>query len=991
MAMYHFRIKTDKKPDGTKISAVQHVEYIRREGNYAEEQEWQENNQFVGNLITSAEVKNVCKDFYSLLYKTDNFGSIRNTEEGLEVTEKATLTTIAVALMLADETMNHKPLIVSGSNDFIKQVIETAVFEKLPITFADKRIQNEIRRQKEKIDIERRNFIANGGKIFTERANFQPITQTFKTRKLTEVIKRGLNLLTLSELNQQNQRTEVTEDILTAEEISKLNKLEKNAYSKVRWDFSEQYLNLAKQTAQQILKNIEEKLNNVNAESHVEYINREKAFANRGGCIFHSHKLPKWAKDDPKKFFKAADKYEGIGNRRYVEIEFALPNELKTVEEYRQIIDAFIAKHLSNHYYAYAIHEKIGMMSEEQRHPHVHIMFSERLIDEVEKIRERTLPNFFKYPARKKKDGTEATFEEKYRRGSPRDRKWCSHQYVCQMRADLAKIENEVLEKNGYSIRVDHRTLKAQKEEAEKKGDNALARLFNRIPEEYIGVIACKEDTDPKTERLKNFRSLRKQHFDLIFKKDSATKEIEELEIKDEVQRALKKAREFLTSYDFLAQKFDTPKLQELKAKVMFGIEEVNRWKRSIISQHDAEEKAKLEYMTPAEREIWRNYFEMLGQKKQLENFLTTLKKPDESQKDSINVYDEMVSGVKSKIGHLLISAASLKKSIEEINKKLETPDCKKNILLVTHQILQANTYARKMLRLESEKLDRSVDELKDSIFFQSISDKEHYKTREVYNILRQQYFSLKKEHEKQLDLKYSYKQKIISPLRAVAMAKNIFVKGDLKKLRASLRQLHKDSEKFVKNLDSFNQREEKLKNAKCTTSNQADFLQEKYLLAKEKMELESERGRLDQLKLSLENQKSELETALKNPDALKQIQLIAAGILRKNRKFVEKFEETNKKLQGISERLKHTKAQIDVVELQLKSERHTTFYKVLEPKYSDKTAATLIADAMLGEPQAAQLVARSSGNNLEMEKTWELLSDLDKDEIRHQKIFRDL
>ena len=869
MAMYHFRIKTDKKPDGTRISPVQHVEYIRREGNYAEEQEWQENNQFVGNLITSAEVKNVCKDFYSLLYKTDNFGSIRNTEEGLEVTEKATLTTIAVALMLADETMNHKPLIVSGSNDFIKQVIETAVFEKLPITFADKRIQNEIRRQKEKQEIERRNFIANGGKIFTERANFQPITQTFKTRKLTEVIKRGLNLLTLSELNQQNQRTEVTEDILTAEEISKLNKLEKNAYSKVRWNFSEQYLNLAKQTAQQILKNIEEKLNNVNAESHVEYINREKAFANRGGCIFHSHKLPKWAKDDPKKFFKAADKYEGIGNRRYVEIEFALPNELKTVEQYRQIIDAFIAKHLSNHYYAYAIHEKIGMMSEEQRHPHVHIMFSERLIDEVEKIRERTPPNFFKYPARKKKDGTEATFEEKYRRGSPRDRKWCSHQYVCQMRADLAKIENEVLEKNGYSIRVDHRTLKAQKEEAEKK--------------------------------------------------------------------------------------------------------------------------AKLEYMTPAEREIWRNYFEMLGQKKQLEKFLTTLKKPDESQKDSINAYDEMVSGVKSKIGHLLISAASLKKSIEEINKKLEAPDCKKNILLVTHQILQANTYARKMLRLESEKLDRSVDELKDSIFFQSISDKEYYKTREVYNILRQQYFSLKKEHEKQLDLKYSYKQKIISPLRAVAMAKNIFVKGDLKKLRASFRQLHKDSEKFVKNLDSFNQREEKLKNAKCTTSNQADFLQEKYLLAKEKMELESERGRLDQLKLSLENQKSELETALKNPDALKQIQLIAAGILRKNRKFVEKFEETNKKLQGISERLKHTKAQIDVVELQLKSERHTTFYKVLEPKYSDKTAATLIADAMLGEPQAAQLVARSSGNNLEMEKTWELLSDLDKDEIRHQKIFRDL
>lgn len=77
-----------------------------------------------------------------------------------------------------------------------------------------------------------------------------------------------------------------------------------------------------------------------------------------------------------------------------MEIEFDLPNELKTVEQYRQIIDAFIAKHLSNHYYAYAIHNKIGVMSDGQHHPHVHIMFSERLIDDVEKRRSEPLVVF---------------------------------------------------------------------------------------------------------------------------------------------------------------------------------------------------------------------------------------------------------------------------------------------------------------------------------------------------------------------------------------------------------------------------------------------------------------------------------------------------------------------------------------------------------------------------------------------------------------------
>ncbi len=34
MAIYHFRIKSNKKPNGTKISAVQHVEYINREGKF---------------------------------------------------------------------------------------------------------------------------------------------------------------------------------------------------------------------------------------------------------------------------------------------------------------------------------------------------------------------------------------------------------------------------------------------------------------------------------------------------------------------------------------------------------------------------------------------------------------------------------------------------------------------------------------------------------------------------------------------------------------------------------------------------------------------------------------------------------------------------------------------------------------------------------------------------------------------------------------------
>ena len=82
MAMFHFRLKSDKKPDGTKISASVHVDYIRRDGNFANIEQWQENNKFSGNFISSAQTKNIINGQNILLYKTDELGSIRNTANG---------------------------------------------------------------------------------------------------------------------------------------------------------------------------------------------------------------------------------------------------------------------------------------------------------------------------------------------------------------------------------------------------------------------------------------------------------------------------------------------------------------------------------------------------------------------------------------------------------------------------------------------------------------------------------------------------------------------------------------------------------------------------------------------------------------------------------------------------------------------------------------------------------------------------------------------
>ena len=228
MAMFHFRLKSDKKPDGTKISAVQHVDYIRREGNFAQVEEWNEKNKFVGNFISSADVKDACGGQNFLLYKTDDFGSIRNSENGIEVTGNFSPTTLAIALTLADKTMNHQPLIISGLPDFKKSVINAALLADLNISFADKFMQNELIHQKETLENDRKKFVADGGTIISKRPIPKPSFTPARAKTIETVAKKGLRLPTLSELNVVHSESEGTDLFLQDDESRQLEQLAKD-------------------------------------------------------------------------------------------------------------------------------------------------------------------------------------------------------------------------------------------------------------------------------------------------------------------------------------------------------------------------------------------------------------------------------------------------------------------------------------------------------------------------------------------------------------------------------------------------------------------------------------------------------------------------------------------------------------------------------------------------------------------------------------------
>ena len=335
-----------------------------------------------------------------------------------------------------------------------------------------------------------------------------------------------------------------------------------------------------------------------------------------------------------------------------------------------------------------------------------------------------------------------------------------------------------------------------------------------------------------------------------------------------------------------------------------------------------------------------------------------------------------------------------MKKPVEDIRRRLELPDSRNNILLVTHQILQANTHARQMLKRANIELDKAVDDLRNALFVKTKEELQtSFKTREVYDLIRRQYRALKKEHEDLFVDKFHLQRQIISPQRAIFMAKNIFVHGDFKRLREEVGRYKKAEQRLAPKLLVYAKEEKQFQTRDWSLFPRSTFLQAQYYLTKQRTLLELERSRLEQTKFSLQNKQAELKTLCRQPDAAKKIELIATGILRKNYKFVRQLEEVENRNKEILQRMNHAKEQMNALEKRVVSDKINTRYRVMvsADTLTNNQAASLIADAILFDPQAVQLVARFTGNNLEMEKDWELMSELDKDELLDKKIVREL
>lgn len=188
-----------------------------------------------------------------------------------------------------------------------------------------------------------------------------------------------------------------------------------------------------------------------------DYICREGKFKNHSDELVSSIdlNLPSWAKNGSH-FWKSADTFERANARIFREIEFALPIEMKTSQHYDLIsdfVEQIVGSGLPT---TIAIHRG----GEDRTNPHVHMIFSERQNDGVE----RTPETFFK----------RANSKQPELGGAKKTRRFISKKALYEIRSFWAECVNAHLRDIGVKQKVDHRSLYEQ-------------GIHDRLPQLHLG------------------------------------------------------------------------------------------------------------------------------------------------------------------------------------------------------------------------------------------------------------------------------------------------------------------------------------------------------------------------------------------------------------------------------------------------------------------------------------------------------------------------
>ena len=216
------------------------------------------------------------------------------------------------------------------------------------------------------------------------------------------------------------------------------------------------------------------------------YLCREGKYQERNDLVWVNHQnYPAWAKDNPQKFWQAADIYERANARIYTEVEIALPRELSPSQQLK-LVDNFVRQELGDrHPYTWAYHCP-RTLDGQAFNPHIHLMMSERsLVDGIARSEEV----FFK----------RANSKCPEKGGAAKDRDWHRKEKVNELRASWEKAVNLSLKQAGIDLVISMKSLKEQ----------GIART----PEPKLGVVQSaiirRGESTEKSRLIQSLRTVR--------------------------------------------------------------------------------------------------------------------------------------------------------------------------------------------------------------------------------------------------------------------------------------------------------------------------------------------------------------------------------------------------------------------------------------------------------------------------------------------------
>ena len=954
MPNYYFDLKTDKRPNGKQTSAYTHCEYIQREGRFADLGQEELESLSYNNLITGKYPIENLPESELLLYSSP-YGKILVDKSGVRFMRQSTLSeeTIAMGIEIARKIYGDE-LELKGRSRFVSKAMATAVKLEVPVTWRDEYQNKVMAIMKEDYENGERDFRAAGGKYIRRRIA-DPRKQTGRGRgerdfpephakldTLEALAKRGFSLPKLPQCHMVRPEGR-SQLLLSRDENNHLLNKCRESTAHLRWYSLRARRRAIDKTVNDIMVNFQKANDAVYASSHVQYINRESIFKKRGGCLYTANHLPRWAEGNAKKFFQAADRHERGNGERYKEIVFSLPNELG-LEENKKIVEAFVQKHLQDFYYAYAIHDKVGAMSNGERQPHVHIMFSTREIDDVEKRQERPPELFF----------SRANSKAPEKGGCRKSWKWISadrQKYLLKLRKDYAVIQNEALERNGVNLRVDHRTLKAQREEALANGNYFLADLLKKMPEKYVGPVELMKADSEVVKNQKRLRAVNHQREkDLIARlmiqdgidKDTMEEKSQDLKQRQEVIFAYEPDIEDADERAYFTE--EKQKIQEME-KDMVAVYGITIWAPKAV------EMASLDAMTTEEKELWQDLKSYGREKKEWEILKNRMVEPPGDDVEALEAYLKICPEIDKELDKINLKIHQAAAEIRPVFERLNLPHNKASILKRAAFYVNDNRLAKTEIRKIQRNMDSKLKSLDKHIkdYFVVHQKNREYSAEEVASILNAN-IARQETAEKRLAKElYHMRKRVISYPRAIEMAKNNYVQGAFKQLRADKRELKK--------------REDKL-----SPEDRNSAWQE------------------------IDRREQELEARCSTAVGRSKIEAIAAGILRKNAPIAKEYNMLSAKHRALKDSIIQTKYQSQRVEARAPLEQGNKFRVAPSAQSSSSGGgggslptpsrdADLISKAISGGAKEAQLVARSKPDEPD---DWMWLSEAEKDDLRN-------